>query len=73
MKHNEKAVEDVARYLSNYPTYESQAVAVLDAMVPPEFGNKIPDPTYMNDRDYEHIHDHWWNIMCGTANLGGEK
>ena len=84
MKHNEKAVKDMARLLFEAnPEIDSEqkfeewrdefdpmAVAVLDAMVPPAFANQ---DIAIGDEETVVIVDHWLSIMDGTANLGGDR
>ena len=90
MKHKPEAVSRIAEILwmaaheiddpsSEYVVvYEQsllrQAVAVLDAMVPPEWKDlDIHDREKMSEEEWEPILERWWEIIDGTANLGQKE
>ena len=75
MKHNEKAVEDMARYLFEdihkdvQISYRGVATRVLDAMVPQGY---TAEQIRTGDCVDDEVKDHIVCILNGTANLGGD-
>lgn len=86
MKHKPEAVERMARLIHDaiygtpdswtentaHELYEDAAVAVLDAMVPPQLRERSSPTIMIGDEETVYIVSHYLAILNGTAKIGGD-